>query len=47
MVQLPLITMCGLLLRAKTKKMFERLSTLNKFIMAMGLLTMVVFYLTA
>lgn len=47
LVQLPLVVMCFLLFRAKTKKAFGRLSSLNKLIMAMGLLTMAVFYLTA
>lgn len=47
LVQLPLVVMCILLFRARTKKAFGRLSSLNKFIMAMGLLTMAVFYLTA
>ncbi|MFM7176676.1 MAG: geranylgeranylglycerol-phosphate geranylgeranyltransferase [Bacteroidota bacterium] len=47
LVQLPLAILCVSLFLAKTKKAFGRLSTLNKFIMATGLLTMAVFYLTA
>jgi 4-hydroxybenzoate polyprenyltransferase len=47
LVQLPLVVMTVILFKAKTKQAFGRLSTLNKFIMAMGLLTMAVFYLTA
>lgn len=47
LVQLPLVLMTFLLFRVRTKKAFGRLSLLNKFIMAMGLLTMAVFYLTA
>lgn len=47
LVQLPLVIMSVLLFKAKSKKAFGKLSALNKFTMAMGLLTMVVFYLTA
>lgn len=47
LVQMPLIIMCVLLFKANSKKAFGKLSALNKFTMAMGLLTMAVFYLTA
>jgi 4-hydroxybenzoate polyprenyltransferase len=47
LVQLPILLLCVLLFKQNDKQGFHRLSLLTKFIMATGLLTMVVFFLAS